>query len=140
MNVPSAWRSRASSAFSSSANVVALLSRPIKTAQHAGDLLGISSGPENLLRVVLKRLDPTSDIRGMAARIMPNANFGARNERRDLSAKFLPRVARAPERVREVTVKTTRRTRPVPQFMQRRRIVSVRTGKLPALGQHDLIR
>jgi len=120
--------------------LVLLLHLLLLEGQHVVvNLLGVSSGAEHFQRLVLQSLDPGTDIGGVLARIVADAQLVAQDHRSDLGAQLFLGVTLAPERVRQVAVKPRGVARPVAQLMQGRRVVIVGAGELAPVGKVDAV-
>ena len=116
----------------------------MRCEQVVADSLRVLAGPVNLARVVPQGLDPISDVRGVAAGIVPQFQAVARDHRTDLRAQLLAGVWLGTEPVAGALdqggpVEAARMARPVAEFVQRGLVVG-RSAREPLLvGQQDPI-
>ena len=76
----------------------------------------------------------------MLARIVAYTQLIAKDHARDLGPELLFRITFASKWVPQVAGKPGSMSRPMPQLVERGRIISVGAGKLPLLGQVDAVR
>ncbi len=103
------------------------------------NLLGVGRCAEDFQRIVLQCLDPGTDIGGVLFGIVPDAQLVAHDHRGNLGAQLFLGVTLRPEGMGKVAVEARRVASPVPQLMQRGRIVAVGALELALFWKGDAV-